>query len=317
MTNYIERVAGMSMRSSRGENISFSLLEHHGDNRWFLTNLLQLKDEQEYGNSIDQAFIDWPKRMNVSHIVFDLPLSLPLCHTCKLLCPGSSKCPVSEVIMIREYSEKILKEDQDLLLQGRKNYENKRILDNEVSINKNVLTKEVQEAILSRSFKRRLKKEFLPYWNRPIDFWIWLNYYDPLLNLFNISYDSFGQTSFMSFSRMQYLRRHIDKNISFYESSIYIVFVEMLRAKLFEQKDLSAINDYILGVDSRYHIIKKIEEGLGIFVYDQDLDILVKDQKSFTSFILSCAGVALSRKKIKELPDWSLSKEGQFLVPFY
>lgn len=317
MNKNIKRVAGMSVKSGRSDDVAFSLLENLGDNRWFLTNLIKLSQDGDNPENIIQAFIDWPIKMNVDHLILDLPLSLPPCHTCKLTCPGIALCPVVEVKNIKKESLRILQSDQDLLLQGRKIYEEKRVIDNQLPSLKDPLLKQTNEALLSKSYKRRLKKEFLPYWNRPLDFWVWQNYYDPLLNIFKFSYDSFGQTSFMSYSRLQFLMRHVGANISLYESNIYIIFLEMLRSNVVNLSDLETITDYIIGPEAKLNLIKKIESGIGIFVYDQDLDLIIKDTKSFQSFILSCAGVAMAKGQFRTLPEWSKPLDSKFIVPLY
>ncbi len=324
-SNNIQRVAGMSIKSGRGDDVAFSLLENLGNNRWFLTNLL--KPSNEDGENIDRAFLEWPKKMNVNHLILDVPLSRPPCHSCLLKCPGIALCPVEEVLTVKDQSLKILKSDQDLLLQGRKSYEERRVDNNQLSSldmdffapkNSKVMgIKQSNEALLSKSYKRRLKKDFLPYWNRPLDFWVWQNYYDPLLNIFKFSYDSFGQTSFISYSRLNFLRKHLGEDIFLYESNIYIIFLEMLRSNVINLSDLESTTDYIVGPESKLNLIKKIEDQMGIFVYDQDLDMIIKDAKSFQSFILSCAGVALAKGTIRILPKWCSPNQSKFIAPLY
>ena len=52
-------------------------------------------------------------------------------------------------------------------------------------------------------------------------------------------------------------------------------------------------------------MIKKIETNLNIFIYNHDLDILVKNPRAFDSFLLALAGQNVLQKKNLKLPDWT------------
>lgn len=311
-----KKIVGLSMKGGKRDNFTFCLLEFFPDQkRWFLRSVLQVKDEE--GTHGDEAIRNWVENFDLKKLVIDFPLNLPTCQSCVLECPGASKCPVQPVVEVRRLAEKLLKEDQEKYQDHPKSYELERQARDEVDFSRDILAKETHHHMLSRSFKRRLKKPFLPYWNRTLDFWVWSYYYDQLLDLFNISFDSFGNTSLMLQLRFSYLKRHFPHCLELYESHTGLILIELLRAKIIAKKDILEMNDIEVGPEARLDIIKKIENKLNIFIYDNDLELLIKNPRAFDSFLLAVAGRNLHDDKIRKMPEWTLSEETRFIVPYF
>ncbi len=311
-----KNIAGMSMKGGRKDNFYFCLLEFYPESkRWFLKSLLQVHDEE--GRDGDDAVREWIEDFQLRRLVVDFPLSSPACHTCQLDCPGVSACPRPEVYPVRERIYRLLQEDREILEIHPKSYERARNADDEIDPQRDVLDKEAHEHMLSRPFKRRLKKGFLPYWNRSLDFWIWRHYYDQLLDIFNASYDSFGNTSLMLISRFSYLRRHFPRDLELFEANASVVLIELLRAKILKRKDIELLNDIEQGIEARLDIIKKIEKELSIFIYDRDLEILVKQPRAFESFLMAVAGQNIQDSKNRKLPEWTQPEETKFIAPCF
>jgi hypothetical protein len=309
-----KNIAGMSMKGGRKDNFFFCLIEYYeSSQRWFLRSLLQVKDEE--GLEGDDAIRSWIEDYSVKQLVVDFPLTWPACHSCELDCPGSDKCPVESVTSVRDRISGILQEDRDIHAGHPKEYERNRNSDDEFDMAKGFWDKESHEHLLSRSFKRRLKKGFLPYWNRSADFWIWKYYYDQYLELFNSSYDSFGNTSLMILSRFSYLRRHFPKNIDLYEGNVNLTLIELLRSKILLKRDIHNMSDIEEGINARLDIIKKIEARLNIFIYDHDLELIVKNPRAFDSFILAVTGQRNLLEKVRDLPPWTNPQKTRILVP--
>ena len=312
----VKNIAGMSMKGGRKDNFFFSLLEYFPESqRWFLKSLLQVKDEK--GIDGDEVIRSWIEEYNLKKLVVDFPLSTPECHTCQLDCPGAQKCPQNSVKAVREFTHNLLNSDKKNYSRHPKKYERQRNEDDEFDFSKNILKKESHEHLLSRSFKRRLNTGFLAYWNRSIDFWIWCYYYDQILEFFNTTYDSFGNTSLMLISRFSYLRRHFPKDIDLFEANVPLTLIELFRSKVILKKDLVHLFDMDLMAEARLDIIQKIEKKLNIFIYDSDLEILVKNVRAFESFILAVCGQNLYLNKSQELPDWTLPQKTKFIVPTF
>lgn len=311
-----KNVVGISMKGGRRDNFIFCLLEYYADNdRWFLQSLMQVKDEEGLdGNDAVRAWID---QYNVQKMVLDFPLSTPECQHCNLECPGLLKCPQESVVAVNGMINEILDRDAAIRIQNPKAYERERNFDDEVNFSKDILAREASHHILSRSYKRRLKKGFLPYWNRPVDLWVWNTYYDQLLHLFNSSYDSFGNTSLMMLSRFAYLKRHFPKKLELFEGNVNLSLIELLRSKTILKKDIINMGDLDLGIEARLDIIKKIEAKLNLFIYDHDLEILAKNPRAFDSFILAISGQTFYTNKVKSLPDWTNPEKTKFIVPSF
>jgi hypothetical protein len=309
-----ENIVGLSMKGGKRDQFFFCLLEFFPDEkRWFLKSLLQVKDEE--GLSGDEAIRSWIDEYEVKQLVLDIPLSEAACANCLLDCPGSNQCPEPGVVEVRRRMEEILKIDKEFEKKNPKKYEQDRNRDDLYDYGRNTLHEPADSYIMSRSFKRRLKKGFIPYWNRAIDFFVWSNYYNQLLQFFNLSFDSFGTTSTMVQSRFNYLQRHFPRGMSLSESRGQLVLIELLRSGIILQRDLDNMKDLDLGIEARLDIIKRVEKGLGLFIYDNDLELLVKNPRAFDSFLLAIAGQNNLMNKSHSLPDWSYPEETKFIIP--
>jgi hypothetical protein len=301
----INNIGSLSMKGGRNDNFYFCLIEYYPDSkRWFLKSLLSVKDEEALDN--DDAIHAWINNFNVKQLVVDFPLSKP-----------ASEALNSEdhIKLVKEKIKNLLNEDQKLINTNPKKYEQERNKADEIVYNRDIFLKETSHHLLSRSFKRRLKKGFLPYWNRALDFWVWKYYYDQILEMFNTSFDSFGNVSLMVLYRFNYIKRHFPQEIELFEANEQIILVELLRSKIILKKDVGMLNDIDLGIEVRLETIKKIEKQLDIFIYNHDLEILVKNPRAFDSFILALAGQNVLQGKNRALPDWTLPEETKFIIP--
>ncbi len=311
-----KNVAGMSLKGGRKDNFYFCLLEHYPDkDRWFLRSLLHVKDEE--GIDGNDAIQNWLQEFEPHNLIVDCPISDTACKRCTQICPGLNSCIDSEVTQIKSLIKTIVENDAKIQKNNPKQYEYDRNEDDLYDFTKDFFEKDTNEHIISRAFKRKLKKGYLPYWNRPIDVWVWFNYYDTLLKLFNLSFDSFGNVSLMLISRLAYLRRHFSPSLDIYEGNIYLIIVELLRAKIIKKKDAFIFMDIEQGVDARLDLIKAIEQKFNLFIYDYDLEILVKNIRAFESFLLALAGKNIHQKNIRTLPNWADFDKSKFVVPIF
>ncbi len=304
------------MKGGRKDQFFFCLLEFYpNEQRWFLKSLLQVKDEE--GVDGDTAIRNWLDEYQLKSLIVDFPLSQAACANCEIECPGMHQCPVENVQTVYREIDKLLDEDLKRKKENPKKYEQERNKDDEIDFKKDIMDVETTDHILSRSFKRRLKKGFLPYWNRPVDLWIWCNYYEQLLDLFNISYDSFGNTSLMMISRFDFLKRHFPSGLKLYESNSYINLIELLRAKIILKRDILNLSDIDFNIEARLNIICQVEKKLNIFIYDHDKDILVKNPRAFNSFLLAICGRNLSLTQMRALPLWAEPEKTRFVFPSF
>lgn len=307
----------MSLGGGRKENFFFSLLEYYPDKkRWFLKSLHQVKDEEIRDR--DEIIASWVTQYGLKQLVVDFPLSKPPCEdSCLSNCKGASECPRMSVVEVRSEMQKLLDEDAEFYKQNPKKYEQERVTAQEVDYSKNILKKNTDEHMLSKSFKRKLRKGFTPYWHRPIDFWVWKNYYDQLLEVFKISYESFGNVSVMLLARLNYLLRHLPKDLTMYESNIQICLIELYRARVVSKSLLLQLFDLDLASSAREQIVRNIEKHMEIFIYVNDLDTIVKNSHAFDSFILSVVGQKMLMNRLREIPSWGNTDGGNFIVPSF
>jgi hypothetical protein len=302
------------MKGGRNDNFYFCLIEYFPENkRWFLKSLLPVKEEE--AADTDEAIRSWIHKYEVKQLVVDFPLSKPASETSEYDENGKLNCPDNSLATVMDKIKDLLDEDQKLINSNPKKYEQERNKADEIVYNRDIFSKETAHHLLSRSFKRRLKKGFLPYWNRTLDFWVWKYYYDQILELFNTSFDSFGNVSLMILFRFNYIKRQFPKDLEFFEANEQIILVELLRSKIILKKDISLLNDIDIGIEVRLDTIKKIESKLDIFIYNHDLELLVKNPRAFDSFLLALAGQNVLQGKNREMPDWTKPEETKFIIP--
>lgn len=307
----------MSLGGGRKENFFFSLLEYYPEEkRWFLKSLHQVKDEEIRDR--DEIITTWVAQYNLKNLIVDFPLSRPPCQdSCLPNCKGASVCPRDSVCEVRSEMKKLLDEDAKFQLENPKKYEQERIASLEIDYSRNLLKKNTDEHMLSKSFKRKLRKGFTPYWNRPIDFWVWKNYYDQLLDVFKISYESFGNVSMMLLSRLNYLFRHLPPDLSMFESNVQICLIELYRAGVISKSLLLQLFDLDLASSAREQIVLHVEEHMNLFIYENDLETIIKNSQAFDSFLLSVVGQRMLMNGLRQIPAWSNSDGGNFIVPSF
>lgn len=317
MDSAVKNVAGMSLGGGRKENFFFSLLEYYPEKkRWFLKSLHQVKDEEIRDR--DEIITSWVETYGLKKLVVDFPLSKPPCEeSCLPNCPGATECPRHSVAAVRDEMRQLLEEDAQFHSSNPKKYEQERNTANEIDYSKNLLNKNTDEHMLSKSFKRKLRKGFTPYWHRPIDFWVWKNYYDQLLEVFKISYESFGNVSVMLLSRLNYLLRHLPVDLAMYESNIHICLLELYRAKVVSKSLLLQLFDLDLASSAREQIVLNIEKHMDIFIYGPDLETIIKNSQAFESFLLSVIGQRMLMNGLREIPVWGNCDGGNFIVPSF
>lgn len=302
------------MKGGRNDNFYFCLIEYFPESkRWFLKSLLPVKEEEAADSN--EAIRSWITNFDIKQLVVDFPLSKPASESSDYDENGNLQCPDNTLEIVQEKIKSLLEEDQRLVSENPKRYEQERNKADEIVYNRDIFSKETAHHLLSRSFKRRLKKGFLPYWNRTLDFWVWKYYYDQILELFNTSFDSFGNVSLMILFRFNYIKRQFPKDLEFFEANEQIILVELLRAKIILKKDISLLNDVDIGIEARLDTIKKIESKLDIFIYNHDLEILVKNPRAFDSFLLALAGQNVLQKKNVQLPEWTKPEDTKFIIP--
>lgn len=298
-----KKLAGIGVGSGKKDSFFFCVLEHFPDeNRWFLKTCQQLKEFQ-YPETED-SLLSWSRDFGITTVIVDFPLSMPSCYSCVLNCPGSFKCPVPEVVEARKSIRLLLKSDAALLDENPKKYEQDR-----VALESGQL--EHPSPILTKSFKRKLKKGYVPYWNRSLDVDIWKLFYDDLLSFFNLSFDSFGNENFIQMLRFKYLGRHFDPDLKLFESNYHLCLLSLLNNKVIQKKNLLDLRNLETAVLGRIDILKQIEEKLNVFMYETDREVMIKNPRAFQSFILTLSGRCL----LEENHDSFLNIEKNFFIP--
>ncbi len=278
------------------------LIKYYSEkNRWFIDSIIKIENDKKIDT--DLIFSKKINKLELKNLIVDIPLSHPPCHECQMTCPGINNCPIENVTIIREDINKLIKSDKDNYNKNPKSYEHNR--------------KGLQGYILSKSFKNKIKKGFTPYLNRPLDYWIWINYYDIYLKFFKNSYNSFGNIPQLMTYRLDYIKRHISSGINIYESDQNLILIELLKANIINEKFLKHLSHIELSIEARILVIRMIEKHLNLFIYDNDIQTLVGNPMAFNALLLSLASLGLYFKNIKKLPHWTEPSKTNFIIPTF
>jgi hypothetical protein len=68
---------------------------------------------------------------------------------------------------------------------------------------------------------------------------------------------------------------------------------------------------------AREQIVRNIERHMEIFIYDNDLETIIKNTQAFESFLLSVVGQKMLMNGLREIPIWGNSDGGNFIVPSF
>ena len=137
------------------------------------------------------------------------------------------------------------------------------------------------------------------------------------MEIFNVSYDSFGNVSLMLLNRFSYLKKHLPRDLELFEASNYINLLELHREGIISSHELLNLKDIEEAPLTRLEIIKKIEKKCDIFIYHNDLETLVSKPKAFDSFLLAVAGQSLALKKYQKVSSYNAKESRQFIVPLF
>jgi hypothetical protein len=306
------KIAVMSFRGGQKNSFSFCLLEYFQENkRWVVSSLFDSKSSKQ--QSVDEIVADWIKEKDVEILTVDFPRTFPPCHSCEISCPGFKSCTVLDVNEITFKIRELLIVDSSEERENPKKYEQDRNRDTMFDYSKDILSKDAADYMLSRSFKRRLKKGFVPYWNRGVDFYIWYYYYDQLLELFNSSFNSFGNASYMILSRFSFIEKNIPAKTKIAEAVNKILLIELLRKKIITKKSILDLSSLEHVREARVSIIEKIEAHFNIFMYEYDLERIANNHRYFDAFLMSLNGLLLAENRNRTLPSWA--GVDSFIIP--
>ena len=309
------KVAGVYFYGGKASQFIACVFDYFspGD-RWVLDKLHFSSSGEK---NLTGGFDKWAKENQLTDIVVNFPVDSTFCETCSLECPGEDKCHHSGVKQVRDSINSVLSRDLNLEKSKPKEYERSRNKQDEVTPRFRPFSSDQSNKLISKGLKKRLRKGFTPYWNRPIDVFIWLNYYEELSQTFNFSYDSFGHTSLMTIKRFQYLKKHLS-GVSVWESNVFVGLLELLREDILGHDDLYGLKFVDeFSVSLRKNIVSKIEKNLNVFLQNEASAILTFDPKAINAFILGLAGVSRVKNEIRELPKWCQEANPSFVVPSY
>ncbi len=308
--------AGISLTSPKSDE--FYLMYFEKNEAEPTRYKLHLKDQNDCdGNIHDLILVKHLKDAKIKGAIFDFPLSKSLCLSCTLTCPGSELCPKEPVKKVRHIINNLLEEDARLYKSNPKKYEVERKSDDLFDFDTDLLGKRTDEHVLSKAFKRRLKKGLSPYANRPLDFWVWQHYYDAYLSAFQSSFDSFGDVSFIHLAYYEYWQKHLPKDVALWETAPQLVLLELYRAEFIDKKQLLTLTDINQAPLSRLDIVRALTHRLHLVITETQLDKLVRHPRAFSSFLLAIAGLKLESLNYYDMPEYTEPEATHFFVPYF
>lgn len=312
-----QKIAGVYFHSGKTSQFIACVLEYFSPGKRWVVDKIHFSNDGAKG--FGESFEGWVKENKISDLVLNFPTTGTICDSCELVCPGEENCSHPVIKEMKNVSHEFLRQDTIFEKESPKDYERERNKQNEYDHHRTPFSRSEtgKKVPLSKSLKKRLRRGFIPYWNRPIDLYIWLNYYDELIQVFNYSYDSFGHSSLMNIKRFHYLSKHLF-GVNILEANIYVNFLELLKAGYLSPEDLFGMK-YVdeFSVSLRKNIVTKIEQNLNIYIKNEDSAMLTFDPRAINAFILSLSGIASLDDKTLTLPHWCRENNSNFIVPVY
>ena len=288
--------------------MAYCLLEFfHQTQRWFVTSIKSLEINSLF------SFLNGE---NIDLLIVDCPLSPPFCAGCSLDCLNSQECDNDDFKTMNLLIDDLFLQDEEEYKKNPKEYEYKR-QDQKRDWKKDFLWNDFVDHTLTKSLKRRLKKGLVPYWNRSIDLWIWLSYGDLMQNYFKKTYNSYGHMSLSFYLFNQFIQKKLKADYNIYEANFYLILLELTRANVLGMKELKFSREEKIKVNERKILIEKVENFFKIFIYNEDINKMSEDEKSFEAFMLSLTGYCLFKKQTKKFPEWPQIEKTPFIIPSF
>jgi hypothetical protein len=107
----LHRFIGISLSGGRSDKACVAVMEYFPEhNKIFLARLFEkIKTEENISADLKIQEIIEQHKESLEWIAFDAPLSMPVCVTCKLRCPGYENCNESEIQWMRQHYEAVNK----------------------------------------------------------------------------------------------------------------------------------------------------------------------------------------------------------------
>jgi hypothetical protein len=98
------RFAGVSLGGGKTDKTAVAVLEYYPERKRVFLRALRDKISQKGEVSGDEELFDILNReeRNLNTVAFDVPLQMPVCVRCELICPGTEKCTEGAVKWMRE-----------------------------------------------------------------------------------------------------------------------------------------------------------------------------------------------------------------------
>lgn len=227
------------MSGGRTDKACLAVLEHFPkENRLFLTRLFdKLKTEDNW--SADQKIhetISQYRSENCS-LAFDVPLQLPKCLRCHLVCPGYEVCNEAEIKWFRDSYQVINK-------------------------------------------AKKPKKAFTPYTQRCVDSYLNFNFEIPI----DVQH-ALGANLAPLTARALFISRRI--KLPTLEVSVKHSVWRLGKALKLQKIHSKGFRNAVMGDESRRIFLQALVEQGKVFLYQQDIKIMIENHHAFEAFVCS------------------------------
>jgi hypothetical protein len=108
----IVRFAGVSLGGGKTDKTAVAILEYYPEQKRVFLRSLREKVSGKGDISADEALFEalTSEQKSLESIAFDVPLQLPVCIRCELVCPGAEKCKEQAVVWMAEVHRERSKE---------------------------------------------------------------------------------------------------------------------------------------------------------------------------------------------------------------
>lgn len=273
-----KRYLGLELSGAKNQKTSLAVLEFYPrEKKIFLLDIYD-KITQRENQTSDEALLEIIEEIDqdVMGMGVNVSLELPPCVTCtQKNCPLPLNCNVSSVKWMRELSQKIQEDPQNLNKQ----------------------------------------KDFTPYTQRPIELWVRHHIFSeiPASALFEVD-ETLGGNRAPLTARMNFLKRHL-KTIFLYEVWPKLSVAILTSRLGLPKRVIQTYRHLEEGVLSREEILLALTHNKEMFIYEADMRKLSQNLTAFDAFICAWTALLADRKQCVPAPGHFPLESGWIQFP--
>lgn len=240
-TTAFQRFLGLSLSGGKSDRSSFAVVDFYPDSkRMFLSGIFdRIKSEEFISADLKLHELILQYSDSCKWLGFDVPLDMPKCMRCDLICPGFETCTVEEIKWMRNLYQTI--------------------------------------------HKKKPKKMFTPYTQRCVDLYL-QELEDDNLEI----QQALGANLAPLTARAHFIQRRLE--LPCFEVATKVSVFRLGQKLHVGKSHLLNYRSTTSGEEARKIFLQALVDKSGIFIYQQDLKVLIESYHAFDALICALMG---------------------------